>query len=439
MRKRAIATFCWIFIILCLEKCKNGTAETVNGRTKCRCTVGWRGKRCGKSEPSYQNSASSSSNAEINKRNDYGDLLPGPPPGIETTRQTPKATTTARTRFVCSLTPIQSQSICWNVRVESERGNSGRARRQVLKKNRVTCPRHKCGSTQINVLPSVITPTSTTCETSNTTQQSTLTPTVEPTVVLTMKTMSTKATTTPATTKPTTTTIKKTTKTTTPTTTTTTTTTSTTTTKTPVTTTTTTTTTTTATTTPMTTTINSNTTISQNTPKKATTIPTVETEITDLTIRWERHGWTPTPPNYDINMQFDQSPSSDSSSSSQLPNAEPAFVGRKNKFHLSRPGQKYPLGNLYQGAFGFQRDIQILIRFLWYWKSWKSPTKWWEKLDSLQLPSKSRRPTMSQQVKLLQFILYISSKKVNILFIFGPTNGHINQSPSLSPRYQIDY
>ena len=93
-----------------LGKCKNGTETIIKSRRKCVCFPGWRGKRCGKAHP-----------------------IPDPTPKpFEKNPQKITTTAVTKTRYVCSLSPIESASICWSVRVEENK----RQKRQVLKKVR---------------------------------------------------------------------------------------------------------------------------------------------------------------------------------------------------------------------------------------------------------------------------------------------------------------
>ena len=161
------------------NKCKNGgRMVTLQGRTQCECVGDWRGKRCG-------------------KRRRMRSTLPAAtrtPSSVTPTQRPTQRPGEQRTRYVCSLSPFETQSICWNVRVQSNYDDSSRTRRQVLKKHRVTCPRHKCGATQIANQTTQTTSTSTTCITRQPfTTQSTTTTT---TTTTTTKTTTTTTTTT---------------------------------------------------------------------------------------------------------------------------------------------------------------------------------------------------------------------------------------------------
>ena len=76
------------------------------------------------------------------------------------------------------------------------------------------------------------------------------------------------------------------------------------------------------------------------------------------TILWDSVTISPrTVPHYDINLQIE----SESSSNSDVFPIDPAFIGRKNRFHLSRPGAKYPLGEKSTTYVVFNHEVKFIM------------------------------------------------------------------------------
>ena len=95
-----------------------------------------------------------------------------------------------------------------------------------------------------------------------------------------------------------------------------------------------------------------------NTEKPTTTTTSTTSTVSLKTILWDSVTVSPrTVPHYDINLQIE----SESSSISDVFPIDPAFIGRKNRFHLSRPGAKYPLGERSTTYVVFNREIKFIM------------------------------------------------------------------------------
>lgn len=100
------------------------------------------------------------------------------------------------------------------------------------------------------------------------------------------------------------------------------------------------------------------TTITTNTQKPTTTTTSTTSTVSLKTILWDSVTVSPrTVPHYDINLQIE----SESSSISDAFPIDPAFIGRKNRFHLSRPGAKYPLGEKSTTYVNFNYEVKFIM------------------------------------------------------------------------------
>ena len=100
------------------------------------------------------------------------------------------------------------------------------------------------------------------------------------------------------------------------------------------------------------------TTITTNTQKPTTTTTSTTSTVSLKTILWDSMTVSPrTVPHYDINLQIE----SESSSISDAFPIDPAFIGRKNRFHLSRPGAKYPLGEKSTTYVVFNHEVKFIM------------------------------------------------------------------------------
>ena len=100
------------------------------------------------------------------------------------------------------------------------------------------------------------------------------------------------------------------------------------------------------------------TTIITNTQKPSITTTSTTSTVSLKTILWDSVTVSPrTVPHYDINLQIE----SESSSISDAFPIDPAFIGRKNRFHLSRPGAKYPLGEKSTTYVVFSHEVKFIM------------------------------------------------------------------------------